>query len=121
MLRRTSPVPPDGGVTFLWEGRPVRARAGESVAAALLAAGVTAFRNTAVSGVARGPYCMMGACWDCVAIVDGVGGAQTCLVPVREGMRVEHQRGARSLPELDVPEGVLPDDPEEVERTGAAS
>lgn len=105
MLRRTSPVPPGpGGVTFLWEGQALRARAGESVAAALLAAGVTSVRDTAVSGAPRGPYCMMGACWDCVAVVDGVGGVQTCLTEVRQGMRIERQRGARALPVDVLPE-----------------
>lgn len=86
-----------GAVTILFEGRPVRARAGESVATALLAAGIVAQRTTPVSGAPRGPYCLMGACFDCLAVVDGMGGVQTCLVPVREGMRVERQLGARDI------------------------
>jgi hypothetical protein len=89
--------PDTGALTILFEGTPVPARQGESVAAALLAAGILAFRTTAVSGAPRGPFCMMGACFDCLAVVDGVGGVQTCLVPVREGMRVERQRGARDV------------------------
>jgi hypothetical protein len=93
MLTRPDP----GAVTILFEGAPVRARAGESVASALLAAGILDFRTTAVSGAPRGPFCMMGACFDCIAVVDGIGGVQTCLVPVREGMRVERQRGARDV------------------------
>jgi hypothetical protein len=93
MLTRRDP----GSVTIQFEGALIRARAGESVAAALLAAGILAFRTTPVSGVARGPFCMMGACFDCLAVVDGVGGMQTCLVPVREGLRVERQQGARDV------------------------
>ena len=90
---------PDGGdVVFLFEGREIRAREGDSIAAALLAAGVFATRTTPVGGAERGPYCMMGACFDCVAEVDGVGGVQTCLVMVRPGMRVTRQDGARALP-----------------------
>ena len=95
MLVRTSPTGPS--VAFTFDGTPVRARPGESVATALLAAGITVTRDTAVSGAPRGPYCMMGACFDCLAIVDGVGGVQTCLVPVRDGMVVQRQHGARPL------------------------
>lgn len=93
MLARPDP----GSVTILFEGAPIRARSGESVASALLAAGILAVRTTPVSGAPRGPFCMMGACFDCLAVVDGVGGVQTCLVPVREGMRIERQHGARDV------------------------
>lgn len=36
---------------------------------------------------------MMGVCFDCLAVVDGVSSVQTCLTPVREGMRIERQQG----------------------------
>jgi hypothetical protein len=93
MLTRPEP----GSVTILFEGAPIRARESESVASALLAAGILAMRTTPISGAARGPFCMMGACFDCLAVVDGVGGVQTCLLPVREGMRIERQHGARDV------------------------
>jgi NADH dehydrogenase/NADH:ubiquinone oxidoreductase subunit G len=35
---------------------------------------------------------MMGACFDCVAIVDGRRGVRTCMTPAREGLRVDTQR-----------------------------
>ena len=90
---------PDGGsIVFLFEGREIRAREGDSIATALLAEGVFATRTTPATGTERGPFCMMGACFDCLAEVDGVGGVQTCLVPVRAGMRVVRQAGARALP-----------------------
>lgn len=79
------------------DGKEVPARAGESVAAAMLAAGLTALRETPVSGAARGPYCMMGVCFDCLVTVDGVGNRQGCLVRVAEGMQVGIQRGKREL------------------------
>jgi sarcosine oxidase subunit alpha len=40
---------------------------------------------------------MMGACFDCLVTIDGVGSRQACLVTVREGMAVETQSGARTL------------------------
>jgi predicted molibdopterin-dependent oxidoreductase YjgC len=89
--------PDDGDLTFSYDGRTVRARAGDSVAAALLAAGIPVTRSTPVSGAARGPYCMMGACFECLAVVDGRSSTQTCMTEVRDGMRVERQDGARGL------------------------
>ncbi|MGG5809058.1 (2Fe-2S)-binding protein [Falsiroseomonas sp. CW058] len=95
MFQRTDP--PD--CTILWDGREVPARAGESLAAALLAAGITAFRETPVSGAPRGAFCMMGACFDCLVVLEGEENVQACLVPVRAGLRAAPQRGVRSLAE----------------------
>jgi predicted molibdopterin-dependent oxidoreductase YjgC len=86
-------------VAFTVDGRPVTARAGDTIAAALLAAGIGHCRTTPVSGAKRAPYCLMGVCFECLVTVDGVGNRQGCLVAVREGMRVETQRGARAIAE----------------------
>ena len=96
MFVRTDGATP---LTLLFDGRPVPARDGESAAAALIAAGIMATRQTAVSGAARGAYCMMGACFDCQAVVDGVGGVQLCLTPARDGMRIDTQSGPRAIME----------------------
>ncbi|WP_434620677.1 (2Fe-2S)-binding protein [Azospirillum sp. B2RO_4] len=84
-------------VSFTIDGRPASARAGDSVAAALLANGVTACRNTPVSGAARGPYCMMGVCFDCLVTIDGTGNRQGCQIRVAAGMAVETQNGKREV------------------------
>jgi len=97
MLQRTEP--PD--CTITWDGREIPARAGESLAVALLAAGITAFRETPVTGAARGPLCLMGACFDCLVVLDGQENVQACLVPVRPGMAAAPQRGARGLPDVE--------------------
>jgi predicted molibdopterin-dependent oxidoreductase YjgC len=81
-------------VTLSFEGASLTANPDDSVAAALLAAGHASFRDTAVSGSVRGPFCMMGACFDCLVEIDGVPARQACMVPVAEGMRVLRQRGA---------------------------
>lgn len=80
-------------VTIDVDGRPTDAFPGESVATALLAAGVQAFRRTP-SGAARAPFCNMGVCFDCVVTVDGEPGLRACVTPVCAGMRVETD-GAR--------------------------
>jgi len=82
-------------VNLVVEGRPVQARAGDSVAAAMLEAGVTVFRETPVSGAPRAPLCLMGVCFDCLVEVDGRPNVQACMTPVAEGMRVRLQHGAR--------------------------
>ena len=79
------------------DGEPVQARAGDTVAAALLLAGVSHLRTTPVSGAPRAPFCMMGVCFDCLVKIDGVGNQQACMVPVAQGMRVERQQGRREL------------------------
>jgi predicted molibdopterin-dependent oxidoreductase YjgC len=86
---------PANPVGFTFDGRAMTARAGDTVAAALLANGVQACRQTPVSGADRGPYCMMGVCFDCLVVIDGVGNRQGCLVPLSEGMRIETQAGRR--------------------------
>jgi predicted molibdopterin-dependent oxidoreductase YjgC len=78
----------------VFDGKEIHAREGDSVATALLAAGELVTRTTPVGRAPRGPYCMMGACFDCLAEVDGVVGVQTCLAPVRAGMRVSRQNVA---------------------------
>ena len=89
---------PAGGDLKIWfDGRAVPAHAGDSVAVALLAAGITTTRTTPVSGLPRGPYCMMGACFECLAEVDGRANVQTCMTPVHDGMRVQRQCGARTI------------------------
>lgn len=84
-------------VRITFDGTAIEAREGDTVAAALLAANVASCRTTPVSGAPRAPYCMMGVCFDCLVVIDGVGNRQSCLVPVREGMAVETQRGKREL------------------------
>jgi D-hydroxyproline dehydrogenase subunit gamma len=77
------------------DGQVVSADPGDTVAAVLLRMDPPLSRTTAISGSARAPYCMMGVCFECLAIVDGVASTQTCLVTVRQGMRVERQYGPR--------------------------
>ena len=84
-------------VALTFDGERVDARAGDSVAAALAAAGHAANRITPAAGRARGPWCLMGACHDCLVTVDGVPNVQGCTVAVAEGMRVTTQRGARAI------------------------
>ena len=95
-------LPDDGRadpVTIEFEGRALEARAGDTVAAAVLAAAPGHTRTTPVSGAARLPYCMMGTCFECLMEIDGVPNRQACLIEVRPGMRVKRQHGMRTVGE----------------------
>ena len=97
MFKRLQPDVASSAVTIWIGGERYAARPTDSVAAAMLASGVTQCRTTAVSGAPRAPYCMMGVCFDCLVTIDGVGNRQACLTRVRDGMRIEMQHGKRKL------------------------
>lgn len=74
-------------VTVIVDGRAVRVDEGTTVAAALLNAGVTAFRHS-VTGEARAPLCGMGICFECRVTIDGVEHCRSCQTLCADGMRV---------------------------------
>ena len=80
-------------VTIYYNGQPVEALEGEPIAAALINAGITAFRTTQKRHEPRGIFCAIGRCTDCMMVVDGQPNTRTCVTPVRDGMRVETHHG----------------------------
>jgi hypothetical protein len=80
-------------VEVVLDGRRIPAFEGESVAAALLGAGTRVLRTTGRHKAPRGLYCGMGVCFECVMTVDGRPNVRTCQTPVRDGMRIETQKG----------------------------
>ena len=75
-------------VRLTFDGEPIEAHDGESVAAALWAAGVRALRRSTARGEPRGIYCNMGICYDCLVRIAGRD-VRACMTPVREGLVVE--------------------------------
>ncbi len=94
MFRRLDPGAPT--LRLSYEGAEILAADGDSVAAALLAAGVLSVRDTPASASPRAPFCLMGVCFDCLVEIDGVANRQACMTRVRDGMAIRRQRGARS-------------------------
>ena len=74
-------------VTITFEGAPLSARPGESVAAALAGNGVLTLRQTR-SGAERGMFCGMGVCQECLVEVDGRPNQRACMTKVAAGMAV---------------------------------
>jgi predicted molibdopterin-dependent oxidoreductase YjgC len=90
-IRMETPRGPE--VRFTFDDAPMTAHAGETLAAALLAAGVPSFGITR-QGQPRLPFCNMGTCFDCAVRVDGQPLVRACLTDVREGMDVRTQEGS---------------------------
>ncbi len=90
-------------ITIQFDGRPIPALEGETIAAALSAAGIVAFRRT-LTGAPRGLHCGMGACFDCVVSVDGRIGQRACMTKVADGMIVSGEPTAPLAPLAPEPE-----------------
>ncbi len=95
-------------VRLRFDGHEIEAIEGETIAAALTAAGIHTLRR-ARSGAPRGQWCGMGACFECVVTVDGRPEQRACLAKVADGMDV------RSAPP-DVPSALAPEPAAEPER-----
>lgn len=80
------------GPPFWFEGREIQARPGQSLAGALHAAGVRTLSWSSKYRRPRGLRCGRGACPGCTLAVDGLGGVQGCMTPVRGGERVRRIR-----------------------------
>ena len=99
-------------VRISYEGRPVEARQGDTLASALTDSGDRACRTTRL-GDPRGVFCGMGVCNECTLVVDGEPSTLACMTPVREGMDVRLQPPARLLeatPRPELPEQELTPD-----------
>lgn len=90
VLGGLAPAPP---VSFTFDGALVEGRAGEPIAAALIAAGFRVFRTMPKLADSRGGYCMVGRCSDCLVVVDGTPNVRACVTPVSDGMHVRIQVG----------------------------
>ena len=77
-----------GAFTFHVDGEPVLAYPGETIGAALLAAGRRGLRRASRRGDSRGLYCVMGVCWECVVCVEGRS-VRACVTLASPGSRVE--------------------------------
>ncbi len=87
-MKSDGKIIPGPAVTVHVDGKPLPARRGQTVAAAMLAAGQRVLRHTRNAGKPRGLFCAMGVCFDCVMTIDGKAGVRACLTKVEDGMQV---------------------------------
>jgi len=84
-------------VTISFNGEPVEAYMGETIAAALHAAGVWHLSDSSEKHRPRGFFCAIGQCSSCMMVVDGRPNVMTCKTYVKDGMRVDSQKGKGDL------------------------
>ncbi|MBI3302675.1 MAG: (2Fe-2S)-binding protein [Deltaproteobacteria bacterium] len=80
-------------ISLRFNGRPIRAYEGETIGAALHAAGIRILSRSVKYHRPRGLFCMAGNCPNCLLQVDGVPNVRACVEPVRAGMEVHTQVG----------------------------
>jgi NADPH-dependent 2,4-dienoyl-CoA reductase/sulfur reductase-like enzyme len=77
-------------VTIDFEGRAIGGRRGETLAAALTAAGERTLRETG-AGERRGLFCGMGVCQDCLVEIDGQANQRACMTKLDQPVTVRRQ------------------------------
>lgn len=80
-------------INFQFNGEPLMASEGQSVAAALLANQERVTRLTRFTRKPRGIFCGIGVCFDCLLIIDGASNQRSCITEIKEGMVVTVQDG----------------------------
>ena len=84
------------------DGEPIDAAPEDTVASALLRAGVTTFTRSIKYHRPRGPFCLAGSCGQCLMRIDGVPSLPACRIEAAEGMRCERQNAPLGLVERDL-------------------
>jgi len=81
-------------VTFSFNGKPVAALEGDTIAAGLLANDILVFRLSPRLREPRSAFCLRGKCGECLMRVNGQENVRACQTPVAEGMVVESNLGS---------------------------
>ena len=84
-------------VTFVCEGKPVRAFRGDTIGSALYASGRRVFSRSFKYHRPRGLLCCTGHCANCQMTVDGEPNVRVCVTPARTGAVVTGQNYVGSL------------------------
>ncbi|MEA3377955.1 MAG: FAD-dependent oxidoreductase [Chloroflexota bacterium] len=93
------PVDDQPTFEFTWNGRPMTAREGETIASALFANGVRVFGHHHKDEAPQGIFCANGQCAQCLVMADGLP-VKSCMTPVLPGMVVEAMEGKPTLPDV---------------------
>ena len=75
-------------VTVFVNGKEIRAYEGETVLAALHAAGYRILNRSKDIREGRGPLCGMGVCYGCLVSINGIQNQRSCMVEVEEEMEI---------------------------------
>jgi len=75
-------------IQFYFNDQILHARAGQTIAGALMANGIKKFGISRKLHQARGLFCAKGRCYSCFVTVDGLDHVLSCMTLVEEGMNV---------------------------------
>ncbi len=92
----------DPVITFLFNGKELKALENEMISSALFASGIHEFGKHHMDDSPQGIFCANGQCGQCLVLVDGIP-KKACLTPVTQGMKVESMNGLPPLPPDDRP------------------
>jgi len=81
--------------SFEFDGNPIDFHDGDSVASALLRAGIKELRRTRFSSQPRSIFCGIGQCFDCLVVIDDVPNQRACIALARAGIKVRPQDGTQ--------------------------
>lgn len=95
-------VPPAEEVSFRFDGRDLRGRAGEMISSALFANNIKSFSLHHVGDAPQGIFCANGQCAQCTVVVDGRP-LKSCVTPLVAGMDIRTLRHFPELPNDDLP------------------
>ncbi len=98
-LRASGAALGNDSLAFEFEGREIRGRPGETLAAALTAAGERELRETK-GGERRGLFCGMGVCQECLVEIDGRGNQRACMTRLDGPLSVRRQVHLAAAPDL---------------------
>ena len=88
-----------GMIVVTVDGEEVSVPEASSAAFAAMQVSPTGTRRSPATGQPRAPYCMMGACFECLLEIDGMPSLQGCLIIVRPGMAICRPQGSREIPD----------------------
>src|SRR5574338_68292 len=86
------PIPDREKVTFFWQGTPITAFEGETIASALFANGIRVFGHHHKDGSPQGIFCANGQCAQCLVLANDKP-VKSCMELVHDGARVEPADG----------------------------
>ena len=81
-IKRNEPV------TIFVNGKETLAYTGETVFAALRAAGYRVLNKSKAIGEVRGGFCGMGVCYGCLVSINGLENRRSCMVEVETNMEI---------------------------------
>ncbi|MCP5101994.1 MAG: (2Fe-2S)-binding protein [bacterium] len=70
-------------------GKKIPAYKGETILAALMAAGYKKMKKSPLNNEPRGALCGMGVCFECMVTVNGIRNTRSCMTEVENNMEIE--------------------------------